>query len=72
MNKEFDRHFDKRRKNNPEEPVYITLCYVLEYSGEEAPEVYEIFDEYMPPDDFFLNEREQMVRYLIDISKDIQ
>lgn len=67
----FETFWNKRRKENPGEPKYITLCYLLEGSGEEADEIYEIFDEYIPKEEFLPNEREQMVAYLIDISKDL-
>lgn len=66
----FDYHWNKRRKKFPDEPEYISLCFVLEGSGAEAEEIYELFDEYMPSDDFFLNEREEMCAYLIFIAED--
>ncbi len=72
MNKEFNYHWDKRRKKLPDEPKYISLCYLLEGSGEGPAEVYEIFDEYVPKKDFLPSEREQMVLYLIEIAKDLQ
>lgn len=68
----FETFWNKRRKNNPREPKYISLCYILEGSGETASELYEIFDEYMSKDDFIPTEREQMVQYLIEISRDLQ
>lgn len=67
----FEGFWNKRRKANPDEPKYISLCYILEGSGEDATEIYEIFDEYVPKEDFFPNEREEMVSYLIEISKDL-
>lgn len=69
-NTTFDYFWNKRRKLNPGEPKYISLCYILEGSGETAKELYEIFDEYMGKDDFNVKDREQMVLYLIDISQD--
>lgn len=72
FNKEFSQHWDKRRKKNPYEPEYISLCYLLEGSGEDSAEIYEIFDEYVPKENFLPNEREQMIAYLVEISTDLQ
>ena len=72
MNKELEKHFNKRQKDNPGEPRYISLCYILEGSGEDSATIYEIFDEYIPKGDFLPSEREQMVQYLITISEDLQ
>ena len=69
---DFEKHWNKRRKAHPDEPRYITLCYLLEGSGEEPAEIYELFDEYIPRDDFFLNEREELCAYLIDIATDLK
>ena len=69
-NREFEKHWNKRRKAHPDEPRYITLCYLLEGSGEEAVDIYELFDEYIPKKDFLVSERETMVSYLIDIAQD--
>lgn len=66
----FETFWNKRRKTNPGEPKYISLCYILEGSGETAAELYEIFDEYIDKSDFLPSEREEMVAYLIDISQD--
>ena len=66
----FETFWNKRRKANPGEPKYISLCYILEGSGETPAELYEIFDEYMDKSDFLPSEREEMVAYLIDISQD--
>ena len=66
-----EKFWDKRRKANPGEPKYISLCYILEGSGIEADEIYEIFDEYIPKEDFNQDERETMVAYLLDISTDL-
>ena len=66
----FDYFWEKRRKISPGEPRYISLCYILEGSGEKAREIYEIFDEYMTKDDFLPSEREEMVLYLVDIAQD--
>lgn len=72
----FETFWNKRRKANPGEPKYISLCYILEGSGETASELYEIFDEYVGVANFPKAEREaareEMVAYLIDISQDLQ
>lgn len=68
----FDYFWKKRRKSNSDEPRYISLCYILEGSGEESADIYEIFDEYIPKEDFLPSEREEMIHYLIEISKDLQ
>lgn len=66
----FNTFWKKRRKDNPGEPKYISLCYILEGSGEGSAEIYEIFDEYMDKADFLPKDREEMVLYLIDIAQD--
>jgi len=68
----FDKFWNKRRKANPGEPKYISLCYILEGSGEDSATIYEIFDEYIPKGDFLPEEREQMISYLREISQDLQ
>lgn len=65
------KFWNKRRKANPGEPKYISLCYILEGSGCDAEDIYEIFDEYIPKEDFKPEEREQMVAYLITICDDL-
>lgn len=72
FNKEFDTHFNKRRKAHNDEPVYISLCYILEGSGEDSAEIYEIFNEYMPRDSFLPEERQQMIDYLVEIATDLR
>ncbi len=66
FNKEFDRHWNKHRKNNPDEAEYISMCKILQYSGEDAESIYGLFTEYIPKDSFTKKEREVMVKYLIE------
>jgi hypothetical protein len=70
MNKEFDKFWNKQRKNHPDEPEYISMCKILEGSGEESAIIYELFDEYIPKDSFTPSEREIMVSYLIEKAED--
>lgn len=68
----FKHFWDKRRKENPGEPKYISLCYVLQYSGQDKTEIGNIFDTYMVvTKDYDSNERTEMVDYLVDISRDM-
>lgn len=67
----FDKFWVKRRKKYPEEPKYISLCYILEGSGEQRNIIENIFDKYMlVKKDYDLPERDQMIDYLFTIAKD--
>lgn len=68
----FETFWNKRRKANPDEHPYHSMCYIVEGSGEDAETMYEIFDEYIPKDLYTKEDREIMVAYLVDIAKDLQ
>ena len=68
---EFDYFWKKRRKENEGEPKYISLCYILEGSGEDRDVLTQIFDKYMTKNDFDVEERLEMIDYLFDIALDI-
>lgn len=67
----FDTFWKKQRKASPDEPEYISMCKILEGSGQDAETIYELFDEYIPKDAFLPKEREEMCQYLITISEDV-
>lgn len=66
----FKRHWNKRRKINPGEPCYISLCYILEGSGEDEEKIEEYFNTYIPKEEYDFEEKEEMVEYLKDIASD--
>lgn len=70
FNKEFDKHWNKHRKNNPDEAEYISMCKILQYSGEDSQTIYQLFNEYIPKNSFLKEEREEMVKYLIEQAQD--
>lgn len=70
MTKTFTEHYLNRRKDNPNEPKYISLCYVIEYSGDTKKEVEEKFDLVMDSTDYDPEERETMITYLSEIAQD--
>ena len=65
----FKKFWDKRRKENSE-PEYISLCFILEGSGEDRNIIENIFDKYVPKNSFVEDERNEMVDYLYKIAKD--
>lgn len=66
----FDKFYQKRRDEFPDEPVYLTLCSVLCESGESKDIVIEIFDTYMILGEHYdAPERKEMIDYLVNISK---
>lgn len=68
----FEYHWDKRRKENEGEPKYISLCHILQYSGEDREFIEATFNKYMEIGvDYDEPERETMIEYLIDIAKDL-
>jgi len=68
----FNKFWNKRREEHPDEPRYISLCHLLEGSGEEEDIIEKYFDKYMEQDeDFDYSEKEMMVDYLVVISKDL-
>lgn len=67
----FKKHWDKRRKENPNEPKYISLCYILEGSGEDRNIIENIFLLYLTIKiDYDAGEEEEMINYLFKIAKD--
>lgn len=69
----FKDFWDKRRKENPGEPKYISLCYILEGSGENRKTIETIFESYMDEgEDYDSKEEIEMVNYLFTISKDLK
>lgn len=69
----FDYFWKKRRKEYPAEARYISLCHILEGSGETPKALKVIFLMYMRLDeDYDLGEEGEMIKYLIKISKDRQ
>lgn len=67
----FKKHWDKRRKEHSDEPKYISLCYILEGSGEDLNFITSTFDMYMLIDlDYDQPERNEMINYLLTISQD--
>jgi len=67
----FNKFWNKRREEHPDEPRYISLCHLLEGSGEEEEVIEKYFDKYMEQDeDFVYSERDVMIDYLVVISKD--
>ncbi len=68
----FNDFWNKRRKANPDENKYISLCHILEGSGEDKQEIEKIFLTYMTLEDYDEVEMEEMVDYLLEISKDRQ
>lgn len=68
---DFDYFWQKRRKENPNENKYISLCYILNGSGETGEGVHNIFLKYLVVgEDYDEPERNEMVKYLFKISKD--
>lgn len=68
---EFKYFWDKQRKLEPNEPKYISICKIVQGSGEDREVLETIFDTYMEVvKDFDSPERKEMISYLIEISKD--
>jgi hypothetical protein len=69
----FEKFWDKRRKENPGEPKYISLCYILEGSGETLGVIQTIFESFLDEGiDYDSGEELEMVDYLFTIAKDQQ
>ena len=69
----FKEFYDKQRLLEPDEPKYISICKVLQGSGEERAEIEHIFVSCMQVcEDYDTNEFEEMVSYLVEISKDVE
>jgi len=67
----FNDFWQKRRKLHPGEPKYISLCHILQFSGEDNVEVNKIFTTYMKVGvDYDEPEFKEMIKYLVDLSKD--
>lgn len=65
-----EQYFQWRRESNPEEPIYITLCFVLQESGAEREEIKDYFHTYMVEGiDYDEEEGGEMIDYLVKIAQ---
>ena len=67
----FQDFWEKQRKLAPDEPKMISLCKILQGSGEDRKEITKIFHTYMSKEDFLPSEEKEMIDYLLDISTDL-
>lgn len=66
-----DKYYTLRRESHEDEPIYITLCFVLQGSGAEREEVTDIFNVYMKEgEDYDKPEYDEMVDYLFKVAQD--
>ena len=69
----FDEFYNKQRKLEPDDPKYISICKVLQGSGEDKDVIEQIFTSHMNVgEDYDPDEWEELVNYLVEISKDLQ
>ena len=67
----FEVFWEKQRKKEPEEPKMISLCKILQGSGEDRKEIEKIFHTYMiEGKDYDRFEDMEMIDYLVEISLD--
>ena len=67
----FNTFWEKQRNIEPDEPKMISLCKILQGSGEDKVEITKIFHQYMEVGkDYDAPEAKEMINYLFDISKD--
>ena len=67
----FEDFWNKQRKLQPDEPKMISLCKILQGSGEDRKEIERIFYIYMKEgEDFDRFEDMEMINYLVWISED--
>jgi hypothetical protein len=67
----FKEHLDKSIAEQPELGTYIHFCRVLGESFCERDEIENLFDRYMPKDEYDKPERTELVDYLFKISKEL-
>lgn len=68
----FDNFYSLRREANPDEPIFISLCFVIQYSGTDRDEVEQIFDTYMKVKvDYDKEEKKEMVDYLFKVAQEL-
>jgi len=68
----FDFFYQARRDQNPDEPIYITMCFIMQYSGTELDEVETLFDTYMKEGkDYDKHEKKEMVEYLYNLAQEV-
>lgn len=68
----FEEFWEKQRKIEPTEPKYISICKILQGSGEDRDVIEEIFKSHMEVGiDYDEDETKEMVDYLYEIAKDI-
>jgi hypothetical protein len=67
----FNKFWKKRREEHPDEPRYVSLCHLIEGSGEDEDKIEMYFDRYMElEEDYDYSGRDTMLDYLVIISKD--
>ena len=64
----FKAALEREKEKNPDVGMYIHLCYILQESGCKRPEILKIFNKYMPKDEFFPEERKELIDYLVKIA----
>jgi hypothetical protein len=68
---DFNYFWEKQRNKEPDEPKMISLCKILEGSGEDKEVIEKIFHTYMiAEEDYDIGEQDEMINYLFNISKD--
>jgi hypothetical protein len=68
MNLDFNNFWEKQRALEPDEPKMISLCKILQGSGEDKDEIEKIFHTYMKvTEDYDAPELEEMINYLLEI-----
>lgn len=66
----FSIFWERRRNECPDEPKYLSLCSVLNESGEVKKVITVLFDRYMVEgEDYDEHERDEMIKYLVKIAK---
>ena len=67
----FEEFWEKQRKAEPEEPKMISLCKILQGSGEYREEIERIFISHMKAgEDYDTPELGEMIDYLVELSQD--
>jgi hypothetical protein len=67
----FADFYNKQREVEPNDPIYISLCKVLQGSGEDKEVIESYFNTYMKVGiDYDKKDRKIMVDYLFEQSKD--
>lgn len=67
--KTFKLALKEEKELHPEWGTYISMCRVLQESGCSRQEVTKLFNDFLPKQEYDIEEKEELIDYLVKIAK---